>query len=737
LFVVADAGGINYTGLEFSETERLRLWDSTVSGTECRVTSAQYRDVSAWYHIVLAVDTTQSTASNRVKLYVNGSQVTQFSVSADPALNADLRINAAVVHSIGSWQPAAGLYFNGYLADIHFIDGQALTPSSFGETDATTGAWIPKAYSGTYGTNGFKLDFADNSNNTATTLGKDSSGNGNNFTPNNLSVTAGSGNDSLVDSPTNYGTDTGAGGEVRGNYCTLNLLKQGSLTLSDGNLQVVHTADQWDRVFGTIGMSSGKWYWEVVSTSLLYYYSLGIAKEPAALTNVSFLADANIWEYYNFNGNKVNSSATTYGATFGVNDIIGVAFDADVGTLTFYKNNTSQGTAFTGLTSGPYFPSIAMYRGSTEVFNFGQRPFAYTAPSGFKALCTQNLPAPGVTKPSTAMDVKLYTGNGSTQTISGLGFGPDLVWVKARSSAQTHSLTDSVRGVSKQLFTNLTNAEGSETDQITALNSDGFSLGANAAGTGGVNSNSTTYAAWCWDAGSSTVTNTAGSITSSVRANTSAGFSIVTYTGTRTSAGNDSIGHGLGVAPSLVISKQRNGTSPWIVQHASLGTDDYLELNTTSAITDSVAVGAGALPKPTSTVFYGSWLDGLNANTDTFVAYCFAPIAGFSAFGSYTGNGSSTDAPFVYLGFQPAFLMLKRTDSTSNWTMVDAKREGYNVDNDPLYANLSNAEGTTDLVDLTSNGFKLRTTDTSVNASSGTYIYAAFAEQPFKTSRAR
>ena len=231
--------------------------------TVYRKSSQVFRDPSAHFHILVTLDTTQSTATNRIKLYVNGVQVTAFATSNDPTLNADLALNNNVSHSIGADIPSTGArnYFSGYLTEIHFIDGQALDPTSFAETDATTGQWIPKAYTGTYGTNGFYLKFADNSGVTATTLGKDSSGNGNNWTPNNFSVTAGSGNDSLVDSPTNYGTDTGAGGEVRGNYCTINPLAKlaTSPTISNGNLYASGTDTG---VIGTIAVTSGKWYAE-------------------------------------------------------------------------------------------------------------------------------------------------------------------------------------------------------------------------------------------------------------------------------------------------------------------------------------------------------------------------------------------------------------------------------------------------------------------------------------------
>jgi hypothetical protein len=280
------------------------------------------------------------------------------------------------------------------------------------------------------------------------------------------------------------------------------------------------------------------------------------------------------------------------------------------------------------------------------------------------------------------------------------------------------------------VYSNLTNAEESDPNTLTAFNSSGFSLGSS----DGVNESSWTYVAWAWDAGTSTVSNTAGSITSQVRANVSAGFSVVTYTGDLSSSGTSTVGHGLGVAPKMIIFKRRDGTSSWPVQHSGLpSANNLLYLNETAATSTSAY---GTIVAPTSTVFTVAWITGMGVSGQTHVAYCFAPVVGYSNGFSYTGNGSA-DGSFVYLGFRPRLIMLKRSDSTSNWTLLDTSREGYNVDNDPLYPNLSDAEGTTDLLDITSNGFKLRSTDASVNASAGTYIGFAWAEAPFAYSRAR
>jgi len=743
-FGTGDAS-FNYSfWIEFFGTT-LRFGDYTTSHTCLFETSQVFRDPSSWGHVVIAFDTTQATDTNRVKVYWNGLQITAFSTASYPTQNLDTQLNAATLHSIGRAGSYNAQYFSGYLADTYFIDGQQLDPSSFTETDATTGQLIPKAFSGSYGTNGFHLDFADNSAATATTLGKDTSGNGNNWTPNNLSVTAGAGNDSLVDVPTNGAqTDTGVGGEVRGNYCTWNPVANfNGSTLSNGNLDVVTPgAAGGGAVFGTIAIpSSGKWYWEVVVTSSTLPSQdiafAGITKPINGIyQNRSTTAYAEIYFLGGGIGGTVFSStgSRTNGAEINVGNVCGIAVDRDNGAIYFYKNGVANGSV-TGFTfvdgMFPYVEDNSGGSGQSSITaNFGQRAFAYTAPSGFKALCTTNLPAPLVTKPNTVMDVKLYTGNGSTQTISGLGFSPDFVWLKLRSGNDRNILTDAVRGPTLTLNSDSTRDEATATEpnQVTAYTSTGFSVGSNS----NVNGTSSTFVAWCWDAGTSTVTNTQGSITSSVRANASAGFSVVTYTGNGVNGAT--VGHGLGVAPSLLICKVRNASDNWCVYHVSTGASLRLNLNTTSATTSGTAAWGTA---PTSSVFSIGTSGEVNTNGNTYVCYAFAPVTGYSSFGSYTGNGSA-DGPFVYTGFRSRWIMVKRSDSTGNWTIKDTSRPGYNVTNLNLFSNLSTAETTEYPVDLLSNGFKVREgTFSDWNTNGGTYVWAAFAESPFNYSRAR
>jgi hypothetical protein len=888
------AAGANSTGGDgiFFGTpgDQLHVCIGNVGVNDGIQTTAVFRDVSAWYHIVVAVDTTQATASNRIKLYVNGSQITTFTLTNYPSQNASTTINnSGDTQLIGRFGYASyGGYLDGCLAECYLIDGQALTPSSFTEVSATTGQLIPIEYTGTFGTNGFYLQFADNSSNTAATLGKDTSGNSNNWTPNNFSVggvvshvtgglsyrdssssnqtwddsstssstsnaigpdrrwwvdlgssksfnkitfnvvasgqsadtsanfvtnfsttsnsggsticiggctvilasspsgaTPGTitvtfdgftsqtgryiaisngdgtrggtytysnlqiygdqpeGNDSLVDTPTSISaTDTGVGGEVRGNYATFNPLNQhnASDALSNGNLDLVAAGGSAGLTPSTIGVSSGKWYCEFVFTGGTANDLLaGIRRTDSRNYDNSYL--------YRGNSNLVTNGSvgSNYGSGFALNDVVGVAFDADNGKLFISVNGTFTGSGNPVTSANPAFSSITgtynLIVGTygnicNATANFGQRAFAYTAPSGFKALCDTNLGAPLVAKPNELMDAVIYTGNGSTQTISGLGFSPDFLWFKSRSNSGQHRLYDTIRGATNAVYSNLTNAEESDPNTLTAFNSSGFSLGSS----DGVNGSSWTYVAWAWDAGTSTVSNTQGSITSQVRANVSAGFSVVGFNSG--SSGAKTIGHGLGVAPSLLICKNRDGSANWTVYHSSAtNVSQFLMLNSTNAVGSSSNIWGSAAP--TSTVF--GFDSGTNqAANVNIICYAFAPVAGYSSFGSWVGSGTTNDGAFIYTGFRPRFILLKNSDNVEQWYIYDSARRTYNVqypDPTELRPNSSAAEGSASLavtLDFLSNGFKIRgNTGAEISFVGRNYIYAAFAESPFQYARAR
>jgi hypothetical protein len=379
--------------------------------------SALIRDPMAHCHLQVAVDIANATASERIKLYYNGVLLTPSGSPTYPGTSVNSLWNAAAAgHIIGGL--ASGEY-DGLLSDGYFIDGQALDPTSF--ITGTGDDWVPKSYTGTYGTNGFHLTFSDNSAATAAAIGADSSGNGNNWTPNNISVTAGATNDSLVDTPTNYGTDTGAGGEVRGNYATWNPLdiEGGANTFSAGNLAVA--TGSLAAAFSTAKVSSGKWYGEITIAAGATP-QVGVAKSPIGTISTNALGQSANGYTYAASGNKANNNSfAAYGASYTAGDVIGIALDMDAGTLTFYKNGVSQGQAFSGL-SGEFAFAISNATGVNYV-NFGQRPFAYTAPSGFKALCTQNATNETITTSGT------FTGNANAD-------GP-AVWLNGVPTAMT------------------------------------------------------------------------------------------------------------------------------------------------------------------------------------------------------------------------------------------------------------------------------------------------------------
>ena len=717
-------GGVTWANITIGNRVDFFDYSSGSARIDLR-TNALFHDHSAWYHLVVGVDTTQSTDTNRVKIYVNGVQQTSFGTATYPSQNFDGHLNSAVAHLIGDGTNGR---LNGYLAENHFIDGQQLTPASFGETNSQ-GVWVPIKYTGgSYGNNGYYLAFQDSSS-----LGDDTSGEGHDWTVTNLAAA-----DQVTDSPTN-------------NMPVLNPLSKGTGTLSDGNLEYTGVSGNWSNArVNLLVPDTGKWALRMKSADSYQQILVGLCAPDSACPYTDIDVNGVVQIRYNtFDGNFVTrvtgSLVNDTGApTTAAQTFFQLLFDMDNGKLGVAADGASSGTfadistysaldlngASLKTARQPFVQAFSgVSAGAGVIIDAGQSGWTTTV-TGFKNLILANLSTPTITDGSKYFQTTLYEGNGSTQSINQSGnstFQPDWVWIKNRDAADSHVLTDSPRGVTKILSTNNTDAETTDADTVTAFESDGFALGDDDK----VNTSSESYVAWQWKANGSGSSNEDGSInTTATSANTTAGFSISTYTGTGSAA---TIGHGLGVTPSMIFVKKRDSGSDdaWVVWHTKLpGANYYLNLNDTGAKDTSVNYWNNTLP--TSSVFSVGASNGTNQSTKTFVVYCFAEIPGYSSIGSYEGNGNA-DGSFVYTGFRPSWLLIKNIDAAESWNLRDSKRDPFNVTKEILVPNTNAAEATSgggQYADLLSNGFKLKGTDPGVN-SSATFIYMAFAENPF------
>ena len=576
-------------------------------------------------------------------------------------------------------------------------------------------------------------------------LGIDRSGNGNNWTANNIAYT-----DQVVDSPTN-------------NFCTLNPLDEGGTnTVAEGNLQYTKSGSNFGPMRGTLGVTTGKWYFEAMRSSNSNLCQVGVSNNydisqnggDNTMGNAGGIGAA--WDsrgfYYRTGGSDGGKN------TFATNEIVSIAFDADTGKIWWRKSGgswqdsgnpeTGANPSFTASGYSELMPFVNGEAGGGLVANFGadssfagnKTPqgnqdsndigdFFYAPPSGFLSLCTKNLDTTDVI-PSEHFNTVIWTGDASYPRSFNAGFQTDFLWIKSRSYTGNGIALDTIRGSTKALRTSTTGAE--TTNTFATFDSEGFNI------TGTFNESNETTVAWNWKAGGSASSNSNGTITSSVSANVDAGFSILTYTGTGAIAAT--IGHGLSSAPEMIIRKDRDAAVNWSVFHASMGTGNgnlSLFLNTTSA--QDGGQGFMNNTAPTSTVFTQGDQGFVGVNGRDYIAYAFHSVDGYSKVGSYTGNGSA-DGPFVDCGFRPAFVVVKRTDAGGGWHILDNKRASpFNPIQVRLEADNSDAENTggPPNTDLVSNGFKLRTTFDNMNASGGTYIFLAFAETPFKFSNAR
>jgi hypothetical protein len=683
-----------------------------------KYSTALYRDVAAWYHIVFAVDSTDGTAADRVKLYVNGTRITAFTGDNINPAEDETFLSTSCTIDVGRFTATDGtshFYFDGYMADVYYIDGTAYAESDFGETN-DEGVWIPKSASGlTFGNNGFYLNFKDSSN-----LGNDANG-GTDLSETNLAAT-----DQATDTPTN-------------NFCVLNPLApvNGGApstlpTFSEGNRQI------------TVGDTTARFAVGTIATKIAYYFEvkvtaisasdtaqrLGIVNSRANSSTTSF------YSQYEADGTIISSGETddTGNDTITVNDIIGVAVDLGTNNnVKFYENGDLQATMSVGasyqdLASTPFARLVNAT--TTFQFNFGNPPFTissgnsdangygnfeYAVPSGYLALCTKNLSEPSIKDPSVYFQAQLYAGNGTAIGSGGkavtLGgnsdMQPDFVWIKNRSAADDHSLFDSARGVTKELELPTAADQTTQSEGLTAFGSDGFTVG----NRDQVNTSSENFVSWNW------------------KESATAGFDIVTYTGTGVAR---TVSHNLGAVPEVMIVKETGvtgDTADWWVYNDQVAADpatDFLRFNTTAAVSDTDEMWNDTAP--TSSVFTVGVEIGINGENDTYVAYLFRAIDGYSNFHYYKGN-SDADGPFLYTGFKPAFFISKAINGVSDWIIWDNKRGTYNP-NSARLTTQSGAEGSANL-DFLSNGIKIRNDDSSRNETGVAYLVMVFAENPF------
>ena len=696
-----------------------------------------FRDISAWYHLVCVWDSANGTAGNRMRMYINGVEETSFETDTNPSSGANATFgNTSHAIEIGQRGYNTSQYWDGYLAEVAVCDGQAYAASDFGEFDEDSPTiWKPKDISGlTFGTSGFYLDFEDSSN-----LGNDANG-GTDLTEVNLAAA-----DQMVDTPTN---NFPTASPIFEWYYTANIAMA---ALSEGNLKSNPTSNQVQFCKVPFDMT-GKVYFEAMPITQGYQVmgfgetlcagdsasTIGISGNYADGINIyvnagtEYLSICVNGSYSNDGGDNVSISAE---------DIVQFAYDADTGKAWLGVNNTwhdsgdpANGTnpicTFPASTRDNMHPCGSGYgAGDAFVWNFGQNSsfagvktaqgnqdgndigdFYYAPPSGFLALCSKNRSDTTIDDPEAYFQTKLYTGNGTTQSITLDGdtdMQPDLVWIKERNNDKDHQIADAVRGADLVLESNENSADISAVNLVTAFNSDGFSLGDH----NELNDSSDTYVAWNW------------------KESATAGFDIVSYTGTG-SAKTEA--HSLSAVPKFIIFKNRDTTADWKVYHVGIGAEKWLKFNTTDAAGDSA--GNFNDTEPTSSVFSLGDDAGTNGDTNATIAYAFAEKQGFSKFGSYIGGSD----PFVYLGFRPAFIMFKNASAVENYRIIDNKRDTYNPAVAHIYPNLSNAEGSgasySDYCDFLSNGFKIRSGAGEIDGSGNTIIYMAFAEAPFVNS---
>ena len=711
---------------------------SSHSGGSTLTTTAQFRDYGGWYHLHGKYDPGDTSTSG---IYINSVLVstTPSNVSTNGSSNSWLADNSIL--TIGFIQATINQSFaekpyEGYIAEVHFIDGQALDPTSFARYNED-GVWVPRTYTGTYGNNGFHLDFADSSD-----LGNDVSGNNNDFTATGFETTA--------ISSSNFDNDVDYKDTPTSNYPTFNPLATAITSVGgtqairasethEGNLHI----DSSGQVWGTsnVAVESGKWYFEVESNMGDGY--IGIHNNPFNSVSNLYYQTEKLYAYTN------SGTGRTVGPVFATNittgltqyvsgDIIGVAVDIDAGEIYFSVNGTWENSADPAAGTNPPIDvtltgdSWTFGGGSDQTINFGQRDFIYTPPTGFKALHANNLNEPTIKNGRDHFNILTWTGTGSSNALTGLGFQPDLVWVKKRGdTTESHDLQDSIRGAGQRLRTNSPDISRSINGTITSFDSDGFTV----VDSGTTNESGKTYVAWCWKAGETFTPSQTGGLTNlSGTRNTEAGFSIISYRG---AGANATVGHGLNSSPEFIIFKDYTDANEenWViwVNGFDVSTGEHLAFNTGAVDTLSTLLNGTA---PTSSVIHLGNNVQINDSGEDVIAYCWHSVEGFSKIGSYTGNANA-NGPFIYTGFEVHWLLVKCSSSGGSaalgWQLIDTTRQSANPNGRPLHPNTTGTEDnfTSAVVDLLSNGFKIRGTADQYNKSGATYVYMALARNPF------
>ena len=719
IFFAGPYGNDDGIQLSTANNPTLRFWLNGASSAYL-ITNRTFEDSSKFYHLLVAVDTTQSTASNRVKIYIDGDQITSFSTETYPTQNYDGNWSTAVQHNVGA-QTGNNRQFDGYLAEFNYVDGTALTPSTFGLTDTSTGRWIPKTLTGiTYGTNGFRLKFQDSS-----ALGDDTSGNGNDLSATNLAAT-----DQRTDTPTN-------------NIATMRPYNPSySQILYEGNLTTYTNGNNkgYPMCSTLRPKGSGKYYAEVRTSgngggNTLGFGVFTVEDLPGVTASGNVYpghsgangCGSGLWYVHGGTNQLRYGTASSHvvtsnpSATINGGDVIGIALDLDNFKVSFYNNSGSLiGTTFFDASKAAAF--MAMSNGSiTFIWNFGDNGtfagnetaggntdengdgnFFHSVPSGFKMLKQDNLPE---------------TGKGI----------PAFSWIKNRDASDAHAFYDSSRGPQKE-WENSESNEATVTDGLQKFLQGGFAIEDNDA----LNTTGESFVAWNWVGNSGTeVANTDGSgatVATTVQANDTAGFSICQFQGTGSTL---KFAHGLSATPEWFITKRLDAGAgaATSVYHVSNGINEYLHLNESDAVVDSGAATSQFTGVSSTNITLGSNSNSNNNGSDV-VAYVWRSVEGFSKFGSYTGTGNA-NGPFIYLGFKPAWILVKQNNSTGGWIICDNIRSPINPVNKLLSANITNSESTFTSLDILSNGFKQRNTDTGYNGNGSTYVYMAFAEHPF------